>query len=59
VVCAKTLDSLEASAFLNVDGTVAVVVLNRTEQVIDFVLKSQGLQAKISIPARGIKTFVF
>ncbi|MFI3121577.1 MAG: glycoside hydrolase family 30 protein [Methylococcaceae bacterium] len=59
VVCAKTLDSLEASAFLNVDGSVAVVVLNRTEQVIDFVLKSQGLQAKTSIPARGIKTFVF
>jgi len=59
VACAKTLDSLEASAFLNSDGTVAVVVLNRTEQAIDFVLKSQGLQAKASIPARGIKTFVF
>ncbi|MCK9394276.1 MAG: glucosylceramidase [Methylobacter sp.] len=59
VACAKTLDSLEASAFLNVDGTVAVVVLNRTGQEIDFVLKSQGLQAKTSIPARGIKTFVF
>jgi glucosylceramidase len=59
VICAKTLDSLEATAFLNVDGTVAVVVLNRTEQAIDFVLKSQGLQAKASIPARGIKTFVF
>jgi glucosylceramidase len=59
VACAKTLDSLEASAFLNSDGTVAVVVLNRTEQTIDFVLKSQGVQAKTSIPARGIKTFVF
>jgi glucosylceramidase len=59
VACAKTLDSLEASAFLNVDGSVAVVILNRTELAIDFVLKSQGLQAKASIPARGIKTFVF
>ncbi len=59
VACAKTLDSLEVSAFLNVDGTVAVVILNRTEQAIDFVLKSEGLQAKASIPARGIKTFVF
>lgn len=59
VACAKTLDSLEATAFLNVDGTVAVVVLNRTEQAIDFVLKSQELQAKTSIPARGIKTFLF
>ncbi|TRW89650.1 glycoside hydrolase family 30 protein [Candidatus Methylobacter oryzae] len=59
VACAKTLDSLEASAFLNSDGTVAVVVLNRTGQAIDFVLKSEGLQAKTSAPARGIKTFVF
>jgi len=59
VACAKTLDSLEASAFLNVDGTVAVVVLNRTEKAFDFVLKSQGLQAKASVLARGIKTFVF
>lgn len=59
VACAKTLDSLEASAFLNSDGSVAVVVLNRTGQAIDFVLKSQGLQTKTSIPARGIKTFIF
>lgn len=59
VACAKTLDSLEATAFLNTDGTVAVVVLNRSEQAIDFVLKSQELQAKISIPARAIKTFIF
>jgi len=59
VACAKNLDSLEANAFLNVDGSVAVVVLNRTEQAIDVVLKSEGLQAKTSIPARGIKTFVF
>jgi len=59
VACAKTLDSLEASAFLNSDGGVAVVVLNCTEQAIDFDLKSEGLQAKTSIPARGIKTFIF
>ncbi len=59
VACAKTLDSLEATAFLNVDGTVAVVVLNRTVQAIDFVLKSEGLQAKTSVPGRGIMTFVF
>ncbi|MGZ8160858.1 MAG: glycoside hydrolase family 30 protein [Methylobacter sp.] len=59
VACAKTLDSLEATAFLNCDGSLIVVVLNRTEQMIDFVLKSQGLLAKTSIPARGIMTFVF
>ncbi|MDD2740376.1 MAG: glycoside hydrolase family 30 protein [Methylomonas lenta] len=59
VACAKTHDSLESTAFLNTDGTVAVVVLNRSEQAIDFLLKVQGLEAKTSIPARGIKTLLF
>lgn len=59
VVCAKTHDDLESTAFLNKDGTIAVVVLNRTEQPIDFLLKVEGLQARTSIPARGIKTFLF
>jgi glucosylceramidase len=59
VGCAKTLDALEATAFLNTDGTVAVVVLNRSEQPIEFLLKIQGFQAKTDIPAHGIKTYLF
>ena len=59
VACAKTLDVLEATAFQNVDGTIAVVALNRSEQPIDLLLKIQGLQAPTSIPAHGIKTFLF
>jgi len=59
VGCAKTLDALEATAFLNADGTVAVVVLNRSEEPVDFFLKTGGLQAKAALPARGIKTFLF
>lgn len=59
VVCAKTLDALEATAFLNTGGTVAVVVLNRSELAVDFYLKTRGLQAKTSIPAHAIKTYLF
>ena len=59
VGCAKTLDALDATAFLNIDGTVAVVVLNRSEQPVDFLLKIQGFQAKTDIPAHGIKTYLF
>ncbi|MGZ8243949.1 glycoside hydrolase family 30 beta sandwich domain-containing protein, partial [Methylomagnum sp.] len=59
ILCAKTLDALEATAFLNTDGTVAVVVLNRTEQPIEFDLKTTGVQAETMLPARGIKTFLF
>lgn len=59
ILCAKTLDALEATAFLNTDGTVVVVIMNRTEQPIEFDLKTTGAQAKAMIPRRGIKTFVF
>jgi glucosylceramidase len=58
VGCAKTLDALEATAFLNTDGTVVAVVLNRSEQPFEFLLRIGGLQAATDVPARGIKTFL-
>jgi glucosylceramidase len=58
VGCAKTLDELDATAFLNTDGTVAVVALNRSAQPIGFRLKTGGLEATADVPARGIKTFL-
>ena len=59
VVCAKTLDAIESTAFVNTDGTVVMVVMNRSEKPIEFFLKVQELQAKTSIPAHGIKTYLF
>jgi glucosylceramidase len=59
VVCAKTLDTLDATAFLNTDGSVALVVLNCCGHAIDFLLKTKGLQAKTDVPAHGIKTYLF
>jgi glucosylceramidase len=56
--CATTLDALEATAFLNTDGAVAAVALNRSDQPIEFLFKIGGLQAATDIPARGIKTFL-
>jgi glucosylceramidase len=56
---ATMLDELEATAFLNTDGKVALVVLNRSERPIEFFLKTAGLAAKTAIPARAIKTYVF
>lgn len=59
VACSSSQASLESTAFINTDGTIAVVVLNRTDKQIDFVLRMNGLEAKVSTPAHGIKTFVF
>ena len=59
VACANGHQNLEATAFLNTDGTVAVVGMNRTDDQINFLLKIEGIQAAVSIPAHGIKTFFF
>jgi len=56
--CAPTLDDLEATAFLNTDGTLAVVTLNRSEQPLEFLLRVDGLEVQTDVPAHGIKTYL-
>jgi len=56
--CAPTLDNLEATAFLNPDGTLAVVTLNRSEEPLEFLLRVDGLEARADVPAHGIKTYL-
>ena len=56
--CAPTLDDLEATAFLNSDGTLAVVTLNRSKQPLEFLLRIDGREARADVPAHGIKTFL-
>jgi glucosylceramidase len=59
VLCATTRDELEATAFLNPDGQIAVVVLNRSEEGIPFALKFGGAAALTESPARSIQTLLF
>lgn len=59
IIAASTRDELETTAFLNEDGQIAVVVLNRSEKDIEFALK-HGAQAALSrSPARSILTLRF
>jgi glucosylceramidase len=51
-------DRLLASAFLNPDGRVAVVVLNLRDESIDFKLWIDGQAAATNSPAHSIITFV-
>lgn len=57
IICSTTSDSLEATAFVNPDGGIVAVVLNRTGNDIDFVLKFEGALAETNIPKHSIKTF--
>jgi glucosylceramidase len=59
IISVSSLDELETVAFVNVDGQIAVVVLNRTEKSFNFALKYNGLAALAESPAHSINTFRF
>ena len=58
ILCATSRDALQAAAFLNPDGTIAVVVLNLTGETIPFALKLDGSAAMTESLAHSIATHV-
>ena len=56
VLCAATRQVLESTAFVNPDGSVATVVMNRSEQALRFVLRVDGQRWLVDLPARAITT---
>jgi glucosylceramidase len=59
ILYAGTTDDLETTAFLNPDGRIAVVVMNRTEQAIPFALQCHNQAASTISPAHSIMTLRF
>ena len=58
ILCSSSRGNLEATACVNPDGTVAVVVLNRSKEAIRFNLKSRNTATPVSLPARSIATYL-
>jgi glucosylceramidase len=58
VLCASTREALEATAFVNPDGSVATVALNRTDGPMAFDLCIDGQARRVDLPARAITTVV-
>jgi glucosylceramidase len=58
IVSSSTLDELLTTAFLNQDGTIAVVVLNLSEKPEPFLLWLDGRAAKTESPAHSIISLV-
>lgn len=52
-------DKLEQTAFRNPDGAIALVVMNRTDAELPYVVRHRGELADSSIPAHGIQTLLF
>lgn len=59
IASSKYTDQLETTAFRNPDGTIAVVVMNRTDDELPFALRCRGQLADTSIPAHAIQTLLF
>ncbi|HKB56796.1 MAG TPA: glycoside hydrolase family 30 protein [Lacunisphaera sp.] len=50
--------ALESAAFANPDGSLAVVVLNRTDAAVPFTLATGGEALACTVPAHAIQTYV-
>lgn len=59
IVCAASQEWIEATAFQNPDGSIVVVVMNRTDETCPFYLRFRETFAELDIPARSIQTAVF
>lgn len=59
IICASTHDNLETTAFLNTDGKIALVVLNRTDNDISFAIKYKNKAAEAKSLSHSILTFIF
>lgn len=58
VLCAASREALECTAAVNPDGSVAVVVLNRSDAAQAYTLLIGGRWAGLALPAHGISTLV-
>ena len=58
ILCSSSQNNLEATACINPDGTVAVVVLNRNHDPVRFNLKSRHTATPVSLPAHSIATYL-
>ena len=58
VLCAAARQDLEATAFVNTDGSCAIVAMNRSEHPLTFCLALDGTTYQTVLPARSIASWV-
>ena len=58
VSCVTDRQDLEAASFLNPDGSVAVIAMNRSEQPLRFALGIAGGRTVAELPPRSIATYL-
>jgi glucosylceramidase len=58
VLCASSHQALEAASFLNPDGSIALIAMNRTEQPFHFDIRIGDARSAAYLPQRSIATFL-
>lgn len=58
VLCAASREALEATAFINTNGILATVVMNRSDGPIRFALQLGEVRTVTQLPARAIATYI-
>ena len=58
VLCAASREALEATALINTNGSLATVVMNRSEAPILFALQLGDVRTVAQLPARAIATYI-
>jgi glucosylceramidase len=58
VLCAASREALEATAFINTNGSLATVVMNRSEAPIMFALQLGDVRTVAQLSARSIATYI-
>jgi len=58
IVSAPSRDMLQSTAYVNPDGKIAVVVMNKTDKDIEYFLWIKGKAAKTTAPAHSIATLI-
>ncbi len=59
IASAASVDELETTAFRNPDGSLALVVLNRTDKTVPYAVRLGDRSVKTENPAHSIRTYVF
>jgi glucosylceramidase len=58
VLCTASQQDLESTAFVNPDGSIAVVAMNRTESAIRFILHLNDEEVASELPPHSIATYL-
>lgn len=58
IVASASRDKLLTTAYINPDGKLAVVVMNKNDEAMDYLLWIKGKAAKINSPAHSIATLI-